>query len=143
MSTNSRPWGVPADVSGPGVTYRHERYLAPLETPFPGGDTVPALFEVSAKKFPTSHFLGTRRLLKQEFEKEESTGREFEKVSLGEYEWETFERVFERASNFSSGLINLGHDLDSRVAIFAETRAEWNIGLQVDFIIFPSVLLVW
>ena len=43
--------------------------------------------------------------------------------------------MFARVCNFASGLIRLGHDVDSRVAIFSETRAEWLIALQVGVLI--------
>ena len=44
----------------------------------------------------------------------------------------TYGEVFARVSNFASGLLKLGHDIDSHVAIFSDTRAEWFIALQVN-----------
>jgi hypothetical protein len=43
------------------------------------------------------------------------------------------ENLWRDICNFASGLIKLGHDLDSRAAIFSDTRAEWFIALQVVF----------
>ena len=60
-------------------------------------------------------------------------GRKLEKLHLGEYEWQTYGQVFDRACNFASGLVKLGHDVDTCAAIFADTRAERLIALQVVF----------
>jgi long-chain acyl-CoA synthetase len=37
--------------------------------------------------------------------------------------------------NFASGLVHLGHRSEERVAIFADTRAEWFMALQVLFLL--------
>lgn len=58
-------------------------------------------------------------------------GRKFEKLNLGECEWQAYGEVFDRACNFASGLVRFGHDVDSRAAICAETCAEWLIAFQV------------
>lgn len=125
-----KKFGAKVKVAGPGVAYRHDRFLAFLETPFEGANTIAAMFEIAAKNHYDKKFLGTRKLLKRELEKDEKTGRKLEKLSLGEYQWETYGQVYERAVNFSSGLMNIGHKSTEKVAIFAETRAEWYIGLQ-------------
>ncbi|KAL2937247.1 Long chain acyl-CoA synthetase 8 [Bienertia sinuspersici] len=39
-------------------------------------------------------------------------------------------KVFDRVCNFASGLVVNGHHVDSGVAIFADTKAEWFIALQ-------------
>jgi long-chain acyl-CoA synthetase len=74
--------------------------------------------------------LGTRKLISREMEASPD-GRSFEKLHLGEYEWKCYAEAFKSVCNFSSGLIQLGHQKNERVAIFAETRAEWQIALQV------------
>lgn len=58
-------------------------------------------------------------------------GRSFEKLHMGEYQWVTYWKVFETVSNFASGLAKVGHVKGERAAIFAETREEWFIALQV------------
>lgn len=88
-----------------------------------------ALFEQSCKKHSRNQFLGTRKLIGKEFVTA-SDGRKFEKLHLGDYEWQTYGEVFNRASNFASGLVKLGHDVDTRAAIFSETSAEWLIAFQ-------------
>ncbi|XP_057526905.1 long chain acyl-CoA synthetase 8 [Amaranthus tricolor] len=122
--------GVPVHVGGEeGLTMRNGKFKELVEVPWEGASTVAALFEQACKKHGNHPFLGTRKLVDKEFI-QASDGRKFEKVHLGEYQWETYGKVFNRACNFAAGLVKLGHDIDTRVAIFSETRAEWFIALQ-------------
>lgn len=122
--------GVPVEVGGEqGLAMRNAKFKELVEVPWEGATTVAALFEQACKKHEHHRFLGTRKLIGKETI-EASDGRKFEKLHLGDYQWETYGQVFARACNFASGLVKLGHDVDSRVAIFSETRAEWFIALQ-------------
>uniref|UniRef100_A0A804NYI4 4-coumarate--CoA ligase n=1 Tax=Zea mays TaxID=4577 RepID=A0A804NYI4_MAIZE len=121
---------VRADVGGEeGFAMRNNRFSSLVEVPWEGATTMSALFEMASKKYSRQRCLGTRKLIKREF-MESSDGRKFEKLHLGEYEWDTYTEAFNRACNFSSGLIKMGHDLDSHAAIFSDTRAEWIIAAQ-------------
>ncbi|XP_038885724.1 uncharacterized protein LOC120076018 isoform X2 [Benincasa hispida] len=71
-------------------------------------------------------FIGTRKLISKEFVTS-SDGRNLE---IGEYEWQTYGEVFGRACNFASGLVRFSHDVDTRVAIYAEICAQWFIAFQ-------------
>ena len=123
--------GVPVEVGGePGFAMRNSRYTELVEVPWEGATTIAALFEQSCRKHARYPFLGTRKLIDREFVTS-SDGRKFEKLHLGEYQWETYEEIFNRTCNFASGLIKLGHNPDSRVAIFSDTQAEWLIAFQV------------
>lgn len=138
--------GVPAEVGGePGYGMRNARFSELVSVPWEGATTVAALFEQSCKAHPRDQFLGTRKVISKEFVTA-SDGRKFEKVHLGDYEWQTYGEVFDRASNFASGLVNLGHNIDTRAAIFSDTRAEWFIAFQVTFVcssaIFSSLILI-
>ncbi|XAR55241.1 Long-chain-fatty-acid--CoA ligase [Bertholletia excelsa] len=122
--------GVPVEVGGEaGLAMRNARFAKLVKVPWEGATTMAALFEQSCNKHSRERFLGTRELINREFVTA-SDGRKFEKLHLGEYEWETYGQVFDRACNFASGLVSLGHDLDTRAAIFSETRAEWLIAFQ-------------
>lgn len=130
--------GVPVQVGGEaGFAMRNARYAKLVEVPWEGATTVAALFEQSSKKHSRERFLGTRKLISRDVVTA-SDGRKFEKLHLGEYQWETYGQAFERACNFASGLVNLGHDVDTRVAIFSETRAEWLLAFQVSLPIISS-----
>ncbi|KAI5660638.1 hypothetical protein M9H77_19961 [Catharanthus roseus] len=125
-----KPRGVPVQVSGEaGLAMRNARSPRLIEVPWEGATTMAALFEQSCKKHSKQRFLGTRKVINREVVTS-SDGRKFEKLHLGDYQWESYGKVFDRACNFASGLVNLGHDVETRVAIFAETRAEWLIAFQ-------------
>lgn len=72
---------------------------------------------------------GTRKLVARETEVTPD-GRSFEKLHLGEYQWLSYGESFKAVCSFASGLVHLGHGNDERVAIFADTKAEWQIALQ-------------
>lgn len=122
---------LPVDVGGePGYAIRNYRFKQPVETHWEGVTTLAELFEQSCKDYVNMPLLGTRKLISREQEPS-LDGRSFEKLHLGEYDWKCYAEVFKSVCNFASGLIRLGHQKTDRVAIFAETRAEWQIALQV------------
>ncbi|XP_059661276.1 long chain acyl-CoA synthetase 8 [Cornus florida] len=122
--------GVPVEVGGePGLAMRNARSVKMVEVPWEGATTMAALFEQSSKKHSRNRFLGRRKLICKDLVTA-SDGRKFEKLHFGDYQWETYGQIFDRACNFASGLVKLGHDVDTRAAIFAETRAEWLIAFQ-------------
>lgn len=122
--------GVPVEVGGEaGYAIRNAQIPELVEIPWKGASTMAALFEQSCKSHPRDRFLGKRKLLGKDFVTA-SEGRKFEKLHLGDYEWQTYGEVFDRACCFASGLVNFGHNVDTRAAILAETRAEWFIAFQ-------------
>lgn len=123
--------GVPVEAGGEaGYAVRNARHAELVEVPWKGATTMAAVFEQSCRKHSPERFLGTRKLISKEFVTA-SDGRKFEKLHLGDYEWQTYGQVFDRVCNFASGLIILGHNEDARAAIFADTQAEWLIAFQV------------
>ncbi|KAG8050624.1 hypothetical protein GUJ93_ZPchr0009g1047 [Zizania palustris] len=125
--------GVPVDVGGePGYAIHNYRFEHPVETHWEGVSTLAELFEQSCKQYVHMPLLGTRKLIYREKELAPD-GRSFEKLHLGEYEWKCYAEVFKNVCSFASGLIRLRHQKNERVAIFAETRAEWQIALQACF----------
>ncbi|KAK4386314.1 Long chain acyl-CoA synthetase 8 [Sesamum angolense] len=125
--------GVPVQVGGEaGFAIRNARFPKLVEVPWEGATTMAALFEHSCKRYSQQNFLGTRKVIAKDLVAS-SDGRKFEKLHLGEYHWETYGQIFDRACDFASGLLKLGHDLDTRAAIFAETQAEWLIAFQACF----------
>ncbi|XP_075521636.1 long chain acyl-CoA synthetase 8-like [Primulina tabacum] len=119
-------------VGGTDLVMRNARSVKLVEVPWEGATTLAALFEQSCKKNSGEKFLGTRKVIGKEFVTA-SDGRKFEKLHLGEYQWETYSQAFTRACNFASGLLKIGHDMDTRAAIFSETCAEWMIAFQACF----------
>lgn len=132
--------GVLAKVGGEaGLAMRNAKSAKLIEVPWEGATTVTALFEKSCRKHSSKRCLGTRKLVSRDFVTAKD-GRKFEKLHLDEYNWESYGQIFDRACNFASGLVNLGHDLETRAAIFSETRAEWIFAFQV-FVLSHFLLL--
>ncbi|XP_055802430.1 long chain acyl-CoA synthetase 8-like [Solanum dulcamara] len=122
--------GVPVTVGGEaGLAMRNAKSAKLIEVPWEGATTMAALFEKSCRKHSSKRCLGTRKLVSRDFITAKD-GRKFEKLHLGEYQWESYGQTFDRACNYASGLVNLGHDVETRAAIFSETRAEWIIAFQ-------------
>lgn len=130
--------GLPADVGGEsGYAIRNYRFTSPIESAWDGITTLAELFEQSCHKYSNRRLLGTRKLIARSVEI--SGGKSFEKLHLGEYEWISYGQAFESVCHFSSGLVQLGHQKGERAAIFADTREEWFIALQVCCVMFLSL----
>ncbi|MCL7051563.1 hypothetical protein MKW94_010990 [Papaver nudicaule] len=122
--------GVPVQAGGDmGFTIRNRRSTTLIEVPWEGATTMAALFEQSCKKNAQGRCLGTREVISREIVTG-GDGRKFEKLHLGEYFWETYGGALDRASNFASGLVKMGHSADSHAAIFSDSRAEWLLAFQ-------------
>ncbi|RZC43856.1 hypothetical protein C5167_036802 [Papaver somniferum] len=122
--------GVPVQVGGDmGFTICNRRSTTLIEVPWEGATTMAALFEQSCKKNAQGRCLGTREVISREVVTG-SDGRKFEKLHMGEYIWETYGGALDRASNFASGLVKLGHTANSHAAIFSDSRAEWLLAFQ-------------
>ncbi|XP_065881377.1 long chain acyl-CoA synthetase 9, chloroplastic [Euphorbia lathyris] len=129
---NAKQRGIPVDCGGEqGYAIRNSRFPTPLESAWEGVSTLAELFEYACKRHGDKYLLGTRKLISREVEVKD--GRSFEKLHLGEYEWLTYASAFEKVCNFASGLTHIGHAREERVAIFADTRAEWFMALQACF----------
>jgi long-chain acyl-CoA synthetase len=77
-------------------------------------------------QYKTRDCLGTREVL-AETDEAQPNGRVFKKYVLGSYKWRSFEDLATEASRVSIGLRHLGLKSSDRIAIVAETRAEWII----------------
>eukprot|EP00054_Salpingoeca_dolichothecata_P011451 m.63565 g.63565 ORF g.63565 m.63565 type:complete len:712 (-) comp19472_c0_seq1:101-2236(-) len=100
--------------------------------PQPGYDTLDKLFSRSIETYPDRPCFGTREVLKVEFE-EQADGRKFRKETRGEYKWETFKQVDARVQKVGSGLTETGMVPGSRIALFADTCASWQLCAQACF----------
>lgn len=140
-SKNVKKRGVPADVGGePGFAIRNHRFTSPVSTAWEGVTTLAELFEYGCVQYRDRFLLGTRKLISRDVEISQD-GRSFEKLHLGDYEWLTYGKAFQVVCNFASGLANIGHLKGERAAIFADTREEWFIALQVFFLCIHEFLL--
>ncbi|XP_061684160.1 long-chain-fatty-acid--CoA ligase 3a [Syngnathoides biaculeatus] len=99
---------------------------------YPGLDTLVKIFEYAVMRFPHRDCLGTREVISEEDE-EQSNGRKFKKVVLGEYHWMSYGETLSAAYQFGRGLASLGQKPKHNIAIFCETRAEWMIAALACF----------
>lgn len=97
-----------------------------------GVETVADLFSNSAKKFPDAPCLGTRETLKVE-EEVQADGKKFVKETRGEYKWLTYSQAHEQVSQLGRGLRSFGLSKGDNVAIFADTKAEFQMFAQACF----------
>uniref|UniRef100_A0A7N8WSW4 long-chain-fatty-acid--CoA ligase n=1 Tax=Mastacembelus armatus TaxID=205130 RepID=A0A7N8WSW4_9TELE len=117
----------------PEGPYRAVRATKRLVTSMhPGVDTLDKMFEYAATRFPHRDCLGTREVISEEDE-QQSNGKVFKKVVLGEYHWLSYKEALMAASQLGSGLASLGQQPKNSIAIFCETRAEWTIAAQACF----------
>ncbi|XP_061538439.1 long-chain-fatty-acid--CoA ligase 3a isoform X2 [Phycodurus eques] len=103
-----------------------------VRTLYPGLDTLAKIFECSAMRFPHRDCLGTREVISEEDE-QQTNGKKFKKVVLGEYHWLSYRETLSAACQFGCGLASLGQKPKHNIAIFCETRAEWMIAALACF----------
>ena len=77
-------------------------------------------------KYRDQDCLGTREILAEEDETQPN-GKVFKKYVLGDYHWKTFADFYTEATDCGRGLRRLGMQGGGRIAILAETRADWII----------------
>jgi len=88
--------------------------------PASGETTMYEIFTNAVEKHGPSPCLGTRELKERTFE------NGFEKLTLGDYSWITYEEFGSVVRNFGAGLVSeCGMKAKDNVIIFAETSAAW------------------
>nr|XP_040572319.1 LOW QUALITY PROTEIN: long-chain-fatty-acid--CoA ligase 4-like [Lepeophtheirus salmonis] len=76
--------------------------------------------------------LGSRSVLSMEDETQ-SDGKVFKKLELGSYHWKSYRDCDIIVDNFGRGLRHIGLCPKDKVAVYAETRAEWFLATQAAF----------
>ncbi|XP_071481294.1 fatty acid CoA ligase Acsl3-like, partial [Diadema antillarum] len=89
-------------------------------------------FERNCQEYSDLEAIGTRQILSEEDEVQPN-GKVFKKLIMGDYQWRTYAEFFSDVDNFGKGLMSLGLQPRQNILIFAETRAEFQIGLQACF----------
>ncbi|CAG7724601.1 unnamed protein product [Allacma fusca] len=87
-------------------------------------DTLDKLFTRAIEKHGDRKCLGSREVLGVH-EVEDHMGKLVKKYDLGEYNWLTYTDLKNVTSKLNQGMRHLGLKPKQRIAIFAETRAEW------------------
>jgi len=95
--------------------------------PEPGVTTIWESLVASVQKHSDRQACGWRTVVKREMEEGEG-GKQFEKYTLGPYNWLTYSEYFKTIEAFSTVLIQkTGLGPKDRMVIFAETQKEWMI----------------
>lgn len=68
--------------------------------------------------------MGTRQVL-EVIEEQQSNGKNFQKLILGEYKWLDYSQINAIISKILNGLLLLDLKKGQHVVIYAETRMEW------------------
>jgi len=107
--------------------------------------TLHETFQRSRKLFATRPCLGARKHIKTHTQTKVIKGEEKKWFfyEFGPYKWETYEEVGKRIDNFASGLISLGLEEKSNLAIYSDTRPEWTIASFAAFSQSIVVLTVY
>ncbi|KAM7536324.1 hypothetical protein Aperf_G00000081272 [Anoplocephala perfoliata] len=130
----SRTLSMPVDQNDPGSPWRAVEYIDNLATvALPGCPTLADLWLRTVKLYPNRAALGTRRILKTDYEILPN-GKKMVKLTMGEYVWETYVEAESRVSCLAAGLRSLlgpctedkkDGDCPTPLVLFSETRAEW------------------
>ena len=89
-------------------------------------NTMEKVFSHAVGKFNDRQCLGMREILGEEKEAQPD-GKVFAKYNLGQYHWRSYRDFGDQAEKFGRGLREIGVEAKQRVAMYAETRAEWLI----------------
>jgi len=136
-----KPYGVLKDE----VLWRSSAVGKFVETPEEGVTHVWEAIERTVRRFPDKPGVGQRPLLKRDLESDPSNpGKQFEKLSFGDYEWLTFGQMHKRASDFAAGLVAFGKlQPKGRVVIYGETQRDWMIAALAAFRQDVSVVTIY
>lgn len=91
-----------------------------------GLTTLCEVFECAVRRNQMRQCFGTREIISEDDEMQPN-GKVFKKLFLGEYLWDSFDRVNFRVNNFAKALYSMGYSRGHNVVLFAETRADWLI----------------
>jgi long-chain acyl-CoA synthetase len=103
---------------------------------------VSEIFSKAVQLYKDKRCLGIRQIIGEESEKQ-SDGKIYHKLSLGDYQWFTYQQIDERVDNIIKGLLWSGVKPGDNVMIFGETRLEWMLSFQALLRIGNTVSIVY
>ncbi|OMO67191.1 hypothetical protein CCACVL1_20719 [Corchorus capsularis] len=123
--------GVTVKVGGEeGFAVRNARHNGLVPAPYAGVTTVASLFQLICEHYSGQVLFLTRKLINKDIITA-IDGTKLEKLYLADRRtWKTYDHVYYRVRIFAAGLVELGHDIDTRVAIFSEPRDKCQFVLQ-------------
>lgn len=109
-----------------GVTvYRRLEAKEGLLTEFKEHKSVKDIFTACVAAYPNRQCLGSRQVLSEMVHKEKNGQRTSVVGKLSGFLWSTYSEVLRQVESISTNLKVLGFNLDSKIAIFADSCKEW------------------
>ena len=87
--------------------------------------TLPGVLKYATSMYASKRCMATREILSRE--RIDKDGKTLEMLELGEYTWQTYRQVLKTAEAIGCSLYRMNYKPGDRIAIFAETRADWFI----------------
>ncbi|OMO89654.1 AMP-dependent synthetase/ligase [Corchorus olitorius] len=113
-----------------GFAVRNAQYKGLVIAPYVGITTVASLFQKSCEWYSGQLLFLTRKLINKDVITAKD-GSKLEQLYLADNRSrKTYAQVYNGVCIFAAGLVEFGHDIDTRVAIFAEPQEKCQIALQ-------------
>jgi long-subunit acyl-CoA synthetase (AMP-forming) len=96
--------------------------------PLNGAKTCPEVLASVVAKFGSKNAVGSRKLIQRHMEKDEKSGKEFEKLQYAEkYDWITYDTYNKQVLDMAKGMSDLLATKPDklRIVIYAETQQDW------------------
>ena len=132
-----RPWGKTGlmekkfaekiSFNGTEVTYRSTEKEHPhcKEALQKGVDTMEKMLNLLREKYATRPCIATRQILGVDTETSPETGKVWKKYNMADYQWMTYDQMFQRALAFGKGVKELGYPPRTKVVMYADTRGDY------------------
>ena len=106
------------------VTYRStkEKHDLCKEADQKGIDTMAKMLDLLHQKYGTRPCIATRQILSVDKEIDSDSGKVWNKYNMGDYQWITYDQMFQRAVAFGRGVNQVGYPPGTKVVMFADTR---------------------
>ena len=87
-----------------------------------GIDTMEKMLNLLRQKYASRPCIATRQILSTENEVCKDTGKVWKKYNMGDYQWITYDQMFQRALAFGKGVCQIGYPAKTKVVMYADTR---------------------
>ena len=95
-----------------------------------GIDTMEKAFNFLCNRHRNKLCLGSRQILRREEKERLVNGKRHVTYEMGDYEWITYNQIFDRALHFGRGIHSLGYKSGTKIVIYADTRGKILISKQ-------------
>ena len=130
-SLMKQTYAVPVDTGENEVTYRSiaKKHAFCKEAEQKQLDTMEKMLNFLRLKYGTRPCIATRKIFSVEQEVSPETGKAWKKYNMGDYQWITYDQVFQRSLAFGRGVKELGYPPKTKIVMYADTRGRYKIYL--------------